>query len=425
MAFDAGAIVGHLRLDKSGWDASIKKIKKDAKKWKIGQSFATIGKSLTKKLTLPLALMGVAAVKAFADFDKAMVESLAIMGDVSADLRKEMADTAKQLSGESIFAARDLAQAYFYLASAGLDAEQSIGALPVVTKFAQAGMFDLSLATDLLTDAQSALGLTVDDTAQNMENMTRLSDVLVGANTLANASVQQFAEALTNRAAAALRSVNKEAEEGVAVLAAFADQGAKGREAGMQLAIVMTNLETAARMNKKEWKELDVAVYDSSGNMRNMADIVGDLEGLLEGMSDEQKSATLAQLGFNERAIKSLKTLMGMSEKIRQYEKDLRSMGGITEEVSEKQLKAFSHQMTLLKNQLVKVGIEFGEHLIPIIKKLVNDYVKPAVEWFSNLTSEQKELAVKVGLVAAAAGPLLMIFGKLMMIIPGLISMFG
>ena len=42
MAFDAGAIVGHLRLDKSGWDASIKKIKKDAKKWKIGQTVKRI-----------------------------------------------------------------------------------------------------------------------------------------------------------------------------------------------------------------------------------------------------------------------------------------------------------------------------------------------------------------------------------------------
>ena len=51
--------------------------------------------------------------------------------------------------------------------------------------------------------------------------MTKVSDVLVKANTLANASVLQFAESLTNKAAAALVNVNKSMEEGVAVLAAF------------------------------------------------------------------------------------------------------------------------------------------------------------------------------------------------------------
>jgi len=51
---------------------------------------------------------------------------------------------------------------------------------------------------------------------------------LVGANTLANASVEQFSKSLTNMAAAALTNANKGLEEGVAILAAFADKGIKG-----------------------------------------------------------------------------------------------------------------------------------------------------------------------------------------------------
>jgi len=90
-------------------------------------------------------------------------------------------------------------------------------------------MFDMARATDLLTDAQSALGLTIrDDAIANMEEMVRVSDVLVRANTLANASVEQFSVALTTKSGAALRALNKDMEEGVAVLAAFADQGIKG-----------------------------------------------------------------------------------------------------------------------------------------------------------------------------------------------------
>ncbi len=151
-------------------------------------------------------------------FQVAMTNSLAIMGNVSQAMREDMVTAAQAVAMQTRFSAKEAAEAYFFLASAGLDAAQSIGALPTVAKFAQAGNFDLALATDLLTDAQSALGLSVKDVTKNMKNMARVGDVLVKANTLANATVEQFSEALTTKAGAALRNLGKDVEEGVAVL---------------------------------------------------------------------------------------------------------------------------------------------------------------------------------------------------------------
>jgi TP901 family phage tail tape measure protein len=107
----------------------------------------------------------------------------------------------------------EAAESFFFLASAGLDAQQSIEALPQVAAFAKAGMFDMATATDLATDAQSALGLTVDDAQQNLVNLTRVTDVFAKANALANTSVEQVANAITTKAGVALRSVNKDLEE--------------------------------------------------------------------------------------------------------------------------------------------------------------------------------------------------------------------
>ena len=67
------------------------------------------------------------------------------------------------LSAEATASAKEAADAFFFLASAGLDGKQSIAALPIVAQFAQAGAFGLARATDLLTDAQTALGLSVDE----------------------------------------------------------------------------------------------------------------------------------------------------------------------------------------------------------------------------------------------------------------------
>ncbi|HUS95946.1 MAG TPA: phage tail tape measure protein, partial [Hyphomicrobiaceae bacterium] len=417
-----------LGLDAKGFEDGIKKanlsirdIRKSEKDLtEFGNKFKDIGGKLTMGLSLPLVALGGVATKAFADFDSAMTQSLAIMGDVSDSMRGEMVAAAKQMSTESTFSAKQAAESFFFLASAGLDAEASVKALPVVTKFAQAGMFDMALATDLLTDAQSALGLTIrDDAVANMDNMVRVSDVLVKANNLANASVQQFSEALTNKAGAAMRTVGKDIAEGVAVLAAFADQGIKGAEAGTQFSIVLRDLQTKAIGNAAAFKEAGIAVFDANGEMNNLGSIIGDVETALSGMSDEQKKATLLMLGFSDKSVSALQALIGTSDAIKGYETALRSAGGTTEEVAGKQMESFSAQMTVLKNRITNMAIETGSALAPALTKLVDaaepllKVLEKAVKWFSDLPEPIQTIIIGIAALVAAIGPALYITGQL------------
>lgn len=312
------------------------------------------------------------AVNEFAKFDDKMTQSLAIMGDVSADVQQQMSDTAREVAKTTTFSAEQAAESYFFLASAGLDAAASMAAMPQVASFAQAGMFDMARATDLLTDAQSALGLTIRDDAQaNMLNMARVSDTLVKANTLANASVEQFSTALTTKAGPAMRAVGMDVEEGVAVLAAFADQGIKSELAGTNFAIVLRDLQTRAIENKDAFAEVGVTVFDASGEMRNMADIVADLENATQGMSDEQKKATFTMLGFSDKSMGALAALMGTSDAIRMYESELRQANGTTQEIADKQLVSFTSQLKLLWSQIQDVAIEVGSQLVPTLQEMV------------------------------------------------------
>ena len=360
-----------------------------------------IGKSIGAA-TAVVAGIGVASVKAFADFDAAMNQSIAIMGNVSDTLRGDMSDAAREVAKTTTFSAEQAAESYFFLASAGLDAEASIGALPVVANFAQAGMFDMATATDLLTDAQSALGLTSEDTAENLENMAGLGDVLVKANTLANASVAQFSEALTNKAAASMRSLNMETEEGVAVLAVFADQGIKGSEAGTTFNATIRGLTQGVQKNAEEFAEMGIEVFNAQGEMNNMADIIGDMEGALDGMSVEQQRATLAQLGFTEETLNGALALVSNSEKIREYEASLRDAGGTAEDVAGKQLQTFSAQLGILGDFVTDVGISIGEELGPVMEDLV-DQLKPVVEEIgAALIPAFKALTPSIALIAGA-----------------------
>jgi len=343
---------------------------------KANSSLKKFGANAAKIGAAAGAAIGGAAVfsiKKFADFDQALNQSIAIMGDVSDALRNDMADAAREVAKQTTFSAEEAAESFFFLASAGLDAEQSVAAMPQVAKFAQAGMFDMALATDLATDAQSALGLASDDTEENLENLTRVTDVFVKANTLANTSVEQLASAITSKAGNALKTVGKDIEEGSAVLAVFADQGIKGERAGTLLTNTLFGLTENAEKNSGAFEELGIQVFDAEGNMRNMADISADVTNAFDGMSEEQKLAELSALGFTKQTREGVLALMGNSDALSEYEEKLNDAGGTADEVANNQLETFNAQMDLVKSRVEDAALELGEKLMPFILDFTED----------------------------------------------------
>ena len=340
------------------------------KSGKMLQTFAKAGAVAGVAIGTVLAKALTSGTRNFMDFQDAMTQSVAIM-KTTEEQNQRMADSARQVAITTRISARDSAEAFFFLASAGLDAEQSISALPQVAKFAQAGMFDMATATDLATDAQSALGLTVSDAEQNLENLTRVTDVLVKANTLANASVQQFSEALTNKAGSALKVANKGIEEGVAVLSAFADRGVKGAEAGEKLNQLLRDIPRATAKNSEEFKKLNLEMFDSQGNLLNVADLIDNLDTVLAPMSDELKATTLDQLGLNRGVADAVKILSGASSEIRTYQKALEDSGGMTEQVADNQMNSLSAEMDILKDKFIDASMAMIEDYEPAMRDAI------------------------------------------------------
>ena len=317
------------------------------------------------------------ATREFIEFEDKLNQSLAIM-QTTEEQQLAMARASRQVATESRISASESAEAFFFLASAGLDAEQSISALPQVTKFAQAGMFDMALATDLATDSQSALGLTVKDAEQNLTNLTRVTDVLVKANTLANASVQQFAEALTTKSGSALKVTNKSIEEGVAVLSAFADRGVKGAEAGEKLNQLLRDTTRAVGKNSEVFKQYNIDIVDSEGNLKNLADVIDALDGGMKGLSDQQKAVLLDQLGLNRGVADAVKILSGAGDQIREYQDALMGAGGTTQEVADKQVLSLQGQIDILGSKFSEIGLLLVDKLAPALESTIGFFDKLA-----------------------------------------------
>ncbi len=353
------------KFDSTGIDKGTKSLKK----------FSGVAGKVGKAAAAAVGAVAAVGIREFAQFDAALNKSLAIMGDVSQAMEKDMSDAAREVAKATSFSAEEAAESFFFLASAGLDAEASVAAMPQVAAFAQAGMFDMATATDLATDAQSALGLASDDAQQNLDNLTRVTDVFVKANTLANTSVEQLATALTTKAGNALKTVGKDVEEGAAALAVFADQGIKGERAGTLLTNTIFGLTDIMKKAPAEAEALGIEVFNAAGEMNSFADISADLTEALSSMTKEQQIATLDSLGFTKQAREGTLALLGQSEQLKTYETELRNAGGTAQEVAEKQLDTLIAQFGILKDSAIDVGLEIGGVLAPHLQTLIEVFI--------------------------------------------------
>ena len=357
-----GDIVATLRMDSTKFTHGAKKAQSSARK--TGAAMSVMGKAAK---VAGVAMLAVAAVKAVgraagsiilksADLDAALQKSIAIQ-KLTIEQQNAMRVAAIAVANDVSASAAEVAEGYFYLASAGLDAEQQIAALPQVAAFAQA------LATDLATDAQSAIGLTSTDAAENLEGLKLVTDTLIGANVLANAKAEEFAKALTSGAAASARDAGKDITEVVAVLAAFATQGIKGAEAGTAFSIVMRDLQTKAIKNKQAFADAGITVFDGD-KMRSIAAIVGDLETSMAGLGVEQRKVKLLDLGFTDQSIGALQKLLGMSGQIDEYQAKLKGMAGITQEVAAKSMTDFDRSLNRLSKSWAQLMISAGTPIV-------------------------------------------------------------
>lgn len=308
-------------------------------------------------------------VEQFAKFDKALQEGVAIMGDVDAAMRNKLSGAAREIAKELNLAADDVAHGYYELASSGLNAEQSMRALPIIATFAKAGLMDVAEASKLLTTATNSMGYKSQDVEENAAGLIRTADTLTKVSTLAAGHISDFTEAINNKAGPALRAMHKDIEEGAAALAVLHAQGVIGQTAGERLAMFLRTITMAATKHKEVWHEYGMEIFDSSGKMKDLADVTEILTKGLGRLSPEQQAVAMQQLGIQLRTMDTVKAFLGQADAQRKYEDALRSSTGYTQNVADGQMKTFSERWGLIKKRIDDAKMSIGEGLIPALEK--------------------------------------------------------
>ena len=157
--------------------------------------------------------------------------------------------------------------------------------LPKVLDLAAAGDMDLAYASDLVTDSMAALNMETSQLDNYIDEMTKTAQK-------SNTSVSQLGEAtLVCAGAVSMAEMSLETMNGE--LGVLANNGIKGAEGGTHLRNVILSLAAPTDVASNTIESLGLQVADSSGNMRDLNNILIDLNSALDGMSSTEKTQTI------------------------------------------------------------------------------------------------------------------------------------
>ena len=372
---DVFDLVAKLSLDSTEYENGLSNASASASGLGSGLKKAMgIGAVAITATTTAVTAFGASAVSAGQDFDSSMSQVAATMGYTTAELNDSTSEAAQsmetlrnfaqEMGASTAFSATEAADALNYMALAGYDAETSMEMLPTVLDLASAGGMDLASASDMVTDASSALNL-------NLEETTEMVDQMAATASKSNTSVDQLGEAILTVGATASNMSGGTAELAT-ILGVLGDNGIKGAEGGTHLRNMLLSLQDAAEDGSVAFSDdLSVSIYDAEGNMRNMVDIIGDLQTGLDGMSQESKDAIVSGV-FNKTDLAAVNALLNTStERFDELTTAITDSEGAASAMAEVQLDNLAGDITLFQSALEGAKIAVSDELTPTLREFV------------------------------------------------------
>lgn len=359
---------------------------------------------VTQELMHRMINAGRESVRQFVEYDELIARNAArVGGGVSPALLNKAA------SGEH--SPNDLAKAFDTLTRSSFSAKQSMDLLSVSERFATANGIQTAEGAHDLSKAFLALDMRSASSSKNLEEMGKLSDLLTKGAGLANTSVTELAEGLSERGAGSIRMMNLDLKDSIAYLLALSEAGFKGGAGSSALSSIYHSIQTSANDNPMGWAKLGVKAFDAKGKMMPLDNILNQFGNRFAGRPDQEVVRALNELGLDSGR-GGIKTLLDMSKNITYFKEQLAEAAGETDRVANIVGKSLSFQLKSLLTNLQVVAMTVGEIVAPAFKFL-GDGLSIVVKWWNSLDSNIRKGVLTMVSLYAAIVPVVFILGSL------------
>lgn len=421
---DLGALIAQIGADMDDWDKAFDTMERDMNRMqreanstankmakafdKASNELGRIGKTMTTRVTLPMAAAAAGALKMAADFDTSMRKITGLVGVASSQVNA-MRGSVLGLAGETTRSPQELADALFFVTSAGFRGKEALDVLEASAKASAAGLGETQSIADLVTSAINAYGPEVLSAAE-------ATDVLTAAVREGKLEAETLAPVIGT-----LLPLSSELgisfNEVAGFLAAMSRTGLDASRAATALRGMMVKLvKPTAQANEM------LAQYGLSA------------EGLREQVVDKGLLSVLRTLenrfGTNQEALgRVFEDVEGLIGVLNILGQDADTVAGIMEGTADAtgdmafafdsaQGPAFKFNQALAK--LKTAAVNLGTALFPVLEEVLN-LITPLVDKLASLNQETLKMGIVAAGAVAALGPLALALSGLLKVL-GLLS---
>ncbi len=365
------------------------------------------------------------AVKVSADYEQAMAKVQAVSGFTNEEMQA-LNDTLLDMTGESLYAPKELAEGLEVLGRAGIkDTNDQMKVLNAGLNLATAEGESFNTMADGLVNVLWMYGMGAEGAAE-------ASDILAQASRSANTNVSYMFESL-KYAGPSMAALKFDLKDTALALDLMADNGVRGSQAGTSLRQAMANLVSPTDTQTLAMKKFNISLDDGTGNAVSFSNFLGQIRNAFGGLDAEilgangelkdadqlfdELSASLpvGELNklqgvvdiFGKRALPGMLAMINSSdERFAELTAAMDGASGTAQEMADIVGDSATGAWTRFKNEALALGIEFGQTILPMLTEVLTT-AKEWVSRFSEMDDGTKKFILTAGGIVALVGPIL------------------
>ncbi len=378
----------------------------------VGDKVSALGGKMTATITMPVVAGGTAAVKEAKDYSSALAK-LSTIADTTQTPLSDLDDSIMKLSDDTGISAAALAEASYDAISAGQSTEDAVGFVGKANVLARSGFTSMSTATDTLTTAMNAYGLSADQ-------VSSVSDKLITTQNLGKTTVDELGASMGKVIpTAAMYGVNLDQ-----LSAAYITTTKNGIGTAESTTYINGMLN---ELGKSGSTTSDILKEKTGKSFSELMNSGYNLSDVLQIVQDEADSSgkSLADMFGSQEAAKAAATITQHTTDFTSAVKELGNSAGTAQQAFDT-LEASdpSIQFEKTKTAIQNCAISIGQILMPIVQQVAGK-IQELVQKFRDLDPETQQQIVMIAAIAAAIGPLIAIIGTLISSVGKIITFGG
>ncbi|MBV1260401.1 phage tail tape measure protein [Listeria monocytogenes] len=417
-------------INVKGLDSSIVKVEQFGNMLeKSGQKLTKVGTAMTVGFTAPIVAGMVKSTKAYLDFDNEVTEINSLLRE-SGESAKEFGDRytqvfdyAQKASVKYGVASEQTMLGMKEMVKKGYDINQTMASMPAIFNAARASGDEFETVMTVTTSTLEQFGMISKDTNKQMEYTNKVADVLTYVADKTAAGFSDMGTAM-NYVGPISHSLGYSLTDTAAAVGLLSNRGIEGQKAGTGLRGMLTSLLKPSKQAAEAMKSVGLKIEDSNGNMKSLPTLLDDINDKTKKMTKTQKNSFLTMI-FGREPLSAVNTLLEAGgDSLRKYSKGADEANGYTKQVADNMRKAGKFGVDQFKASLEVLEQNVGQKLMPALTPII-EWANKMIDKFNDLSGAQQQSIIKWAGVIAAAGPMLMIGGKLVSMTGGLIKGFA